>query len=446
MSEVWKEDRRLYDTAKYHCGGWRNALVAAGLTVRFPLTREDVIAAIQRRHRSGKAIAATWKEDVLLYASSKRLCGSWRKALRAAGLEPDRPRVWSKQDVIVAIQQRHRNGLPLGGVWNTDRSLSAAARMHFGSWYDALTAAGILCSRRRWNKELVISCIREYHRNGVLMSEVWKRDRSLLCAARRYFGGWSNALDQAGIPRKRRRKWSKEAVLQELREWYCGHEPAPSTYCAAKQYFGGIKQAWEVAGLDPPNRKWSEQRVIEVIQDRYVQGLPNAFVGFGDKSLACAASRYFGTWPDALLASGLSRKLGERRTRSWNAEKVIEAIRAWHKSGRLLSKVHCEDRPLYAAAASYCGNWRTAVRAAGLGEVRQQWTPQRVVCKLQDWWRQRSSFRGIYKEEQLLYAAAIRIFGSWGTAIQAAGLKPTSENHDNTVVTRAVRCSGRRRL
>ena len=24
MSEVWKEDRRLYDTAKYHCGGWRN--------------------------------------------------------------------------------------------------------------------------------------------------------------------------------------------------------------------------------------------------------------------------------------------------------------------------------------------------------------------------------------------------------------------------------------
>ena len=152
-----------------------------------------------------------------------------------------------------------------------------------------------------------------------------------------------------------------------------------------------------------------------------------------------AASRYFGTWPDALLASGLSRKLGERRTRSWNAEKVIEAIRAWHKSGRLLSKVHCEDRPLYAAAATYCGNWRTAVRAAGLGEVRQQWTPQRVVCKLQDWWRQRSSFRGIYKEEQLLYAAAIRIFGSWGAAIQAAGLKPTSENHDNTVVTRAVR-------
>jgi hypothetical protein len=427
LTRIWKVDPRLYYAAKWRFGSWPGAIRAAGLVPKPRLTQDDVIAALRLRHRQGVLMTTVWKDNIALYGNAKRLFGSWRSAMRAAGLECKSPRRWTKEDVLEAIRDRQRRGLPLVHVWKTDIPLSRAAKQYFGHWYEALAASGVDRPCRTWNRAKVLAALQACHRDGVPLSQVWKIDKGLFHAGRRYFGSWPNALEAAGVPCRRRRQWSKEAVLQELRDWHRGKVRRPGALAhAAKQRFGSTRKAWEAAGLDPPYHKWTRRRVIEAIQDGYVRRMTAHIAGYRDKSLAAAAKRLFGSWADALVAAGLPRELGQPKTRHWNATQVIETIRAWHQSGRRLANVHREDRSLYAAAATYLGTWRHAVQAAGLCVSRQQWTPQKVIHRLKTRRRQGLSIRGTWKEDRFLYAAGIRHFGGWHKALMAAGIDAES--------------------
>jgi hypothetical protein len=390
-------------------------------------SRERVIEAIRQWRHSGRPLTrvpmtAVWKNHSALYANAKRLFGRWLAALRAAGLAPDPPRKWSKQDVLDAIRERQRSGLSLVGLWRTARPLNRAAKRHFGTWYEALRAAGISDCPRCWTREQVVADLQACHRDGIPPPDVWRTNKPLFSAARRLFGSWPRALEASGVPCRRRRKWSEEAVLTELRDWHRGSTPSTSINYAARHWFGSTQEAWIAVQLEPPYLKWTPQRVIEAIQDRYVRGSPARSAGFGDHSLRDAARRIFGNWPAAMAAAGLPPSLGEQKTRSWDRETVIEAIRQWRRDGRDLSKVYKEDRPLYAAAATYLGTWRAAMKAAGFQVRRQQWTRRRVIDELQRRQRERRSLEGVWKEDGLLYAAAIRVFGRWHKALEAAGL------------------------
>jgi hypothetical protein len=266
---------------------------------------------------------------------------------------------------------------------------------------------------------------------------VWKTDKALFQAAHRYFGTWPNAIEAAGLPCVRQRQWSKEAVLEELRRWYLGYVPAAAIGYAAKHCFGSAHTAWEAAGVDPPYRKWFPQRVIEAIQDGYVRCRNVGVAGFGDRSLADAARRYFGNWAEALAAAGLPRHLAERKTRRWSRPAVIQAIRVWHQSGRPLSKVYREDRPLYMAAATYFGTWRAAVAASGFVVVRQQWTREKVFNAIQMWQQRGLPLGRIWKEDRLLFAAGIRLFGGWRNAVRAAGPLLTTDQPRVTTIAGA---------
>ena len=64
-----------------------SALRAAGLVPKPRMTHEDVVAALQHRHRQGLPMTTVWKEHVALYGNATRFFGSWRGACAAAGLE-----------------------------------------------------------------------------------------------------------------------------------------------------------------------------------------------------------------------------------------------------------------------------------------------------------------------------------------------------------------------
>ena len=255
---------------------------------------------------------------------------------------------------------------------------------------------------------------------------MWKTDKLLFKAAIRYFGSWPNAVEAAGLPCVHRRQWSKEAVIEELRRWHLGHVPAAAIGYAAKQYFGSARAAWEAAGVEPPYRKWFPRRVIEAIQDGYVRRRNVGIAGFGDRSLADAARRYFGNWAEAVAAAGLPRRLAGRKPRSWSRPAVVKAIQAWHQSGRPLSKVYQEDQGLYAAAATYFGTWRRAVAASGFEVVRQQWTREKVIHGIQEWQRRGLPLGRVRKERprsapcrwhpSVPGSAKCRVFGSWRAA------------------------------
>lgn len=81
---------------------------------------------------------------------------------------------------------------------------------------------------------------------------------------------------------------------------------------------------------------------------------------------------------------------------------------------------------LYGAANRYFGSWRKAVEAAGFdySKVTQNqspgfWTRDQIIKEIQSTPFKHSSV--VRKNQPKLYSAALRIFGSWGAAVTAAG-------------------------
>ncbi len=74
------------------------------------------------------------------------LFGSWRGGLVAAGLNADRfcvRPIWDRERIVEAILVRAVKREPLGSSTVLPRSLKMAAVKIFGSWANALVAAGL---------------------------------------------------------------------------------------------------------------------------------------------------------------------------------------------------------------------------------------------------------------------------------------------------------------
>ena len=230
------------------------------------------------------------------------------------------------------------------------------------------------------------------------MSEVWREDRPLFSAAVHRFGNWQNALKAAGFQTKPRRRWSKERIIQELRAWYDRSEANlragdPALAGAAARFFGSLQAAQEAAGLKPASRRWFPERVLAAIEDRHRRGLPIRCPGFGDLRLATAAKRRFGSWANAVAAAGLAAELpATAPVRSWTKDSVLDAIRRAYRPEAGVKAIWKHDTGLYSAAKKHFGTWRSAVVAAGLEPAHRQWTPEAVVQEIQAWHR-RGSWR-----------------------------------------------------
>src|SRR5690606_12512670 len=108
-----------------------------------------------------------------------------------------------------------RQGLPLRGFGRAHYSLYRAACFQFGSWHQAVTAAGFDSQPRlRWSRERVIQEIRAWYRAGIPTKSAWRDNPQLIAAARRYFGTWRSALRAAEVEPPR--KWSSDRVIEAI--------------------------------------------------------------------------------------------------------------------------------------------------------------------------------------------------------------------------------------
>ena len=155
---IKRRHRQLYDSAKAHFGTWRLALQAAGINLRNALLsskrrrldKQKIGKEIQKRHQAGQSLR--WNdvcmEDRNLAVAANHAFRSWRKAVLAAGIDAvahSTATKWNQQRIIAAIQLRAQQGLPLNtaAVDRKDSPLSCAARRYFGSWRNAMQAAGL---------------------------------------------------------------------------------------------------------------------------------------------------------------------------------------------------------------------------------------------------------------------------------------------------------------
>jgi hypothetical protein len=173
------------------------------------------------------------------------------------------PKVWTKDAVAAVIQAEAAAGheLSYSRVEKRVPSLLRAAQRAFGSWADAVEAAGFDYSAirryRKWNKEKVVKRILELSESSEDLS--WrnvstKLDPPLAAAALHAgrFACWNEALVAAGLNPEdimRYHKWSLEQIRIRLRELALAGEPldrdslaesVPSTLAAIYRVGDGL--------------------------------------------------------------------------------------------------------------------------------------------------------------------------------------------------------------
>lgn len=160
QSEKW--GRAFSKRARDVFGSWNAAVIAAGIEPArenspWPrANRTALLAELRRRNRAGEALTTTVvQREKWGGAFNKRtvqLFGSWSAAILAAGVAPPRGLVgpWPGADrsaILREIRRRARTGAPLRSTeiateqWG--QALLRRAKMFFGSWKAALSAANV---------------------------------------------------------------------------------------------------------------------------------------------------------------------------------------------------------------------------------------------------------------------------------------------------------------
>ena len=271
---------------------------------------------------------------------SKRF-GSWAEAVRRAGLPPrvvDR-RHYTDRYLLEALA-RAADDLGRTPTWGEFRAMEGvpgmdAYRDRFGSWREALRLAGLTPRSRGGISDDELAA--ELRRAAAVLGNTPSKEELRLMDGfpnpdtywKRY-GSWGEAVRRAGLPPRveQRKKYTDEFMLCCLREAaealgippsieeFEGMEgyPHPDLY---KLRFGSWEEARRKAGLPerPPTKRIGTDELLQLLrQAAEVLGGPplrrelDALEGYPCSDTYMSR---FGTWPNALLAAGLiERKHG----------------------------------------------------------------------------------------------------------------------------------------
>jgi hypothetical protein len=141
MPSTWKNHSRLFRAALALFRSWDKALLTAGIADRkIPRgTRLGLLRDLRDALESRGQLSKSFRAEIDYYF------GSFRNARVA--LKTDRKLLtgWSKHKIITTLAQMHRSKQQLN--YGTGRrefpALVSAAEAYFGSWGEALYAAGI---------------------------------------------------------------------------------------------------------------------------------------------------------------------------------------------------------------------------------------------------------------------------------------------------------------
>jgi len=206
-------------------GSWRNAIIEAGLDPKVVCrrkrkwTQERILQRIQELHAAGEDLshsaAKRNHQYLVVVAISDRFFGSWREAVRAAGVdyeEVSKHEYWNRDRICERIRELARDGESLSHEdakrYHGALVSAASSPRYFGSWGAAIRAAGLdydqIRKIHRWTREKIIQTISQLHQQGESVHNGNMRRlgyRGLMEAASRTenFGSWADAVRAAGI-------------------------------------------------------------------------------------------------------------------------------------------------------------------------------------------------------------------------------------------------------
>lgn len=267
----------------------RRSLLARYVQLGNRWTRARVVSEIRKLRRRGASLNANQValRHTSLQQAARRLFGNWDRALRACAIDPKRVRKcrrWTPALVVRAIRVIRRSALSHAKASERDPGLVYAACLRFGSWDEALRAAGfnpvIIRKRRHWDPDLVLEEIRRVA-PGRSQEEILRSDPDLLAIAVFYFQNWPTALEAARlVPRENWRPppWPREKILAEMRRrvrtggslaWRALYRDQPGIVTAALERFGSWRAAVQAAGFrvspSMTRQEWTRPELLRLV-------------------------------------------------------------------------------------------------------------------------------------------------------------------------------------
>jgi len=243
-----------------------------------------------------------------------------------------------------------------------------------------------------WDKPEILKALKKLHKQGEDLSynALAEKQQSLVSASAYHFGSYRSAIEKAGIVYDsiaRRPRWTKGAIISLIKaarreeqdlHWAAvtkrGDEVGKAAFASLQpRLFGSWDRALTAAGLDADEvnryRKWNRESIVFELRARARdhQQLNSGALQLEDPGLHAAAVRHFGSYDEALLAAKLDpQKLRQRR--SWSKQVVKDTLKSIQKDGQRLSDsaVRQDDPALYGAAVRLFGSFSAARNAAGI--------------------------------------------------------------------------------
>jgi hypothetical protein len=183
-------------------------------------------------------------------------------------------------------------------------------------------------------------------------------------------------------------------------------------------------------------RSWSKIKIVEEVARRAQSGM--SIKGFDvskkDRGLYLAAMRFFGKngLAKARVLAGFD-PVDPLPWTIWTKESVCREIRRLNDSNVDLSTISMQKSTysnVLSAGRKVFGCWRRAIWASGLSytsikKARMKWwTRARVLLRISSLERQgiRLSCKDTQRKHGDLFGAAIKHFGHWDSAVEAAGI------------------------
>ena len=148
-----------------------------------------------------------------------------------------------------------------------------------------------------------------------------------------------------------------------------------------------------------------------------------------ESTLYAAGVRIFGSWRSVLMAAGITPELGQAHEK-WSLPKVLGIIRMLAQRRRRLRPEEIQRRygNVDEAARRYFGSWPKAILAAGVDPAKilrvVPWSKERIIEAILTRVLHNKPLGVRSVSPPSLAEAAVRIFGSWDSALMAAGLDP----------------------
>jgi hypothetical protein len=388
--------------------------------------------------------------------------GSVRRFSAEAALAAERPSRWSAQVIVQQLRRLHKARQPM---WSrklrvSHSALYSAAIHCFGSYREAVTASGVdyrsvqQLVPGRWNRQSVCRELRRLHRAKEPLHHAVAEQKhpDLVLAAYRYFGSYGKAVDAAGLNYSRIRvrempSWDRKRVLGRIKElersdaglWSRAvRRVEPYLERAAARTCGSYQRAVRLVGVSrgrlqpPPYRIWSPARIISDLQALHRRNpkllKPGSLIESHPKLLR-ACRRQLGTYAKALEAAGISYQQVVRPDLLTGPE-VVQRLTHLFERGKDLrySYMRRTAGKIFHAAVRCFGSYEKAINAAGLdypppAPVRH-WTAGLVLKQLQDHSDKGKDlrWRQFRKANLPLYQAAKHYFGTYPAALKKAGI------------------------